>query len=59
VALVSSGDILVSADTRARLGSAGVAEVMASLWRADCQSCGLPLGTALTVLAVDQMGPAG
>ena len=56
---MSSGDILVSADTRARLGSAGVAEVMASLWRADCQSCGLPLGTALTVLAVDQMGPAG
>jgi hypothetical protein len=52
-------DVLISADTRARLGSAGITEVTASLWRVDCQSCGLPLGAAPTVLAVDQAGPAG
>jgi hypothetical protein len=55
---VDSGDILISADTRARLGGAEIAEVMASLWPVDCQSCGLPLGAAATVLAVDQAGPA-
>jgi hypothetical protein len=56
---VACGDVLISADTRVRLGSAGITEVTASLWRVDCQSCGLPLGAAPTVLAVDQAGPVG
>jgi hypothetical protein len=49
----------MSVDTQARLGSAGIAEVTASLWRVDCQSCGLPLGAGPAALAVDQAGPVG
>ena len=40
-----SCDVLMSADTVVNLGGdEAAAELMASLWAVDCQSCGRPLG---------------
>ena len=52
---MATWDMLVSPDTRVQLGSAGVAELAASLWPADCQTCGQPLGAEPPALAVDDM----
>ena len=48
-------DMLISPDTRANLGSEGVAEVTAGLWQVDCQTCGRPLGAQPPALAVDDV----
>lgn len=47
--------VLVSPDVQAGLGSAGLAEVTASLWPVDCQTCGRPLGAQPPALAVDDV----
>jgi len=47
--------VLLSPDVQEGLGSAGVAEVTASLWPADCQTCGRPLGAQPPALAVDDV----
>ena len=49
------GNVLISPDTRANLGPAGVAELTASLWPVDCQTCGRPLGAQPPALAVDDV----
>ncbi|SRR6266568_1186088 len=49
------GNVLISPDTRANLGPAGVAELTASLWPVDCQTCGQPLGAQPPALAVDDV----
>jgi hypothetical protein len=51
-----SGDVLMSADTVVNLGGdEAAAELMASLWAVDCQSCGRPLGRKPPALAVDDL----
>jgi hypothetical protein len=47
------GNVLISPDIRANLGPEGVAELTASLWPVDCQTCGRPLGMLPPALAVD------
>ena len=54
-----SGDVAISEGTRARLDPSVLAEVKESLWRVDCQSCGLSLGTVPAALAIDQAGGSG
>lgn len=49
------GNVLISPDTRANLGPGGVAELTASLWPVDCQTCGRPLGSQPPALAVDDV----
>lgn len=50
-----TGNALISAGTRAELGRDGLAELTASLWPVDCQTCGRPLGAQPPALAVDDM----
>jgi hypothetical protein len=45
VSPVAIAQMLVSSDTQDKLGRDGVAEVAASLWPVDCQTCGRPLGS--------------
>jgi hypothetical protein len=55
-----SGDVLISADTVVNLGGdEAAAELMASLWAVDCQSCGRPLGAKPPALAVDDLAVFG
>jgi hypothetical protein len=53
VAMFPDG-VLVSPDTRDMLGP-GMAELEASLWPVDCQTCGRPLGAQPPALAVDDV----
>ena len=41
--------------TRDKLGDAGLAEVTAGLWAADCQTCGRALGGEPPALCVDEL----
>jgi hypothetical protein len=52
---VGIGQALVSSDTQDKLGREGFAELAASLWPVDCQTCGRPLGSAPPSLCVDDM----
>jgi len=49
--------MLLSPDVQDKLGREGLAELAASLWPVDCQTCGRPLGSAPPALCVDDIGP--
>jgi hypothetical protein len=53
--LMSVSKVLLSPDIERELGQDGVAEVAASLWAVDCQTCGRSLGTRPPSLCVDDL----
>jgi hypothetical protein len=53
---VATGQMLLSPDIQDKLGRDGLAELAASLWPVDCQTCGRPLGPAPPALCVDDFG---
>jgi hypothetical protein len=48
--------VVVGDDIQEELDEVGLAQVMASLYPVDCQTCGLPIGTAQPVLHIDDLG---
>ena len=48
-------EVICDQNTRDKLGEDGLAEVRASLWAQDCQSCGRPLGSGPPALCVDDV----
>jgi hypothetical protein len=52
-ALTVTSRVLIGNDIKEELGEAGLDQVMASLYAADCQTCGRSLGSAPSTLYVD------
>jgi tetratricopeptide (TPR) repeat protein len=53
---VATSRVVIGNDIQEELDEVGLAQVKASLYPVDCQTCGLPIGSAQAVLHVDDFG---